>query len=115
MEVHIKESLPNVDDIIVHIEPRGKELGLYPDALQGKDVYAIAKQVVESELTVGKCHLMQLRQYESGWAVSMHCTLPGEIPLPEAHRISTRLEGSLRQALPDLDWVVIHTEPEIGS
>jgi cation diffusion facilitator family transporter len=115
LEAHIKESLPNVSDIIVHIEPRGKELYSLPDALQREDVYAIANQVVESELIVGKCHQMQLRQYESGWAVSMHCTLPGEIPLPEAHRISTRLEGSLRQALPQLDWVVIHTEPEMVS
>ena len=112
LEERIKRSLPNMSDIIVHIEPRGQELGLSLEELREQDVYATVNRVVESKLKLGTCHHMQTRQYESGWAVSMHCTLPGDMPLTEAHRISTGLELSLRQELPDLDWVVIHTEPE---
>jgi divalent metal cation (Fe/Co/Zn/Cd) transporter len=42
----------------------------------------------------------------------MHCQLPGDILLAEAHRISTRLEAQLQEQVPGLERVVIHTEPE---
>ena len=41
----------------------------------------------------------------------MHCHLPGEISLAEAHRISSRLEARLRKEVPGLERVVIHAEP----
>jgi divalent metal cation (Fe/Co/Zn/Cd) transporter len=44
----------------------------------------------------------------------MHCHLPGEIALEEAHRISARLEAQLRKRIAGLDRVVIHTEPWEG-
>jgi cation diffusion facilitator family transporter len=112
LEERIKEVLPRVRDIIVHIEPRGQEFGLSPDVLQEQDVYTSISRVVGEELPQGTCHHLQIRRYASGWAVSMHCTLPGDMQLMEAHRISTRLELSLMKALPNLDTVVIHTEPE---
>jgi divalent metal cation (Fe/Co/Zn/Cd) transporter len=113
LEERIKEALPSMSDIVIHIEPRGEELELSLKSLQEKDVVEVVDEIVRTQLTYGTCHHMQTRQYASGKALSMHCTMPGDIPLTEAHRISTRLEFSLRQALPDLDWVVIHTEPEV--
>ena len=41
----------------------------------------------------------------------MYCHLPGEIFPAEAHRVSTRLETRLRKEIPELERVVIHTEP----
>ena len=57
------------------------------------------------------CHQIQVRRSGGGWSVSMHCSLPGELPLVEAHRISTKLEARLREGIDSLERVIIHTEP----
>ncbi len=114
LEERIKQASPNLLDIIVHIEPRGQKVGVSSDGLKEQDVFKTVNEVVQDVLEFGACHHMQTRRYDNGWAVSMHCTLPGDMLLRDAHRISTRLELSLRQSLPGLDWVVIHTEPAVS-
>lgn len=92
--------------------PRLQNWGCGSDDLKEQDVFKTVNEVVEDALEPGACHHMQTRRYDTGWAASMHCTLPGDMPLLEAHRISISLELSLRRSLPGLEWVVIHTEPE---
>ena len=44
--------------------------------------------------------------------LSLHCCLPKEMTLAQAHRLGTSLEERLRGEIPDLQRVVVHTEPE---
>jgi divalent metal cation (Fe/Co/Zn/Cd) transporter len=43
--------------------------------------------------------------------VSMHCQVPGNTSLPEAHWIAEKVEQQLRAELPQLEHVTIHMEP----
>jgi divalent metal cation (Fe/Co/Zn/Cd) transporter len=79
--------------------------------LEEPDVIQAVRQVINETLNAEACHQVQVHQSGEGWAVSLHCHLPGEIPLVEAHRISTRLETQLRERIAGLERVVIHTEP----
>jgi len=45
----------------------------------------------------------------------MKYLLPADLSLTEAHNISSRLESRLKRKLPDLERVVIHTEPAPGD
>jgi cation diffusion facilitator family transporter len=115
LEERIKQAAPYVSDIIVHIEPYAEKVSTSRVALQEQDVFRLVNEVAHDVLINGECHHVQARHNYAGWAVSMHCSLPGEISLREAHRISTQLEFALRQSQPGLDWIVIHTEPETAQ
>ena len=41
----------------------------------------------------------------------MHCAVPGDTSLPEAHLIAEKVERQLRAELPQLEHVTIHVEP----
>jgi divalent metal cation (Fe/Co/Zn/Cd) transporter len=45
------------------------------------------------------------------WHVSLHLLVPYETPVVDAHRVSERLEKRLREVIPNLGRIVVHTEP----
>lgn len=103
--------IPHVAEVITHIEPRGQLTQASEPGLKEVEIAQAVQQVVSGLLDAEACHRIQVRQSGGGWTVSMHCYLPGEIPLAEAHQVSTRLEMQLLKMVPGLERVVIHTEP----
>lgn len=112
LEERARAEIPRLAELTTHIEPRG-QLILTSDPGTGETQVAQAvQQVINDTLDADACHRVRVRRGYEGWAVSMHCHLPGEIPLAEAHRISTRLETRLQKEVSGLERVVIHTEPQ---
>jgi cation diffusion facilitator family transporter len=95
-------------ELTAHIEPLEP---LLPAPEQERDVVQTARQVVTAAIGDRTCHHVQAHRSDAGWSLSMHCTLPGEITLAQAHQISTQVETDLHRQIPGLEWVVIHTEP----
>jgi len=46
-----------------------------------------------------------------GYAMTIHCWLPGDESVQEAHSIAEHVETQIRAALPQVQRVTIHTEP----
>ncbi len=46
---------------------------------------------------------------------SLHCEIPGDVPLADAHIITEQAEQALRRRLPELGRGVIHVEPDQGE
>jgi divalent metal cation (Fe/Co/Zn/Cd) transporter len=55
------------------------------------------------------------RDAERGRVALVTITLPGEQPLPSAHRHAGRIEEAVRERCPTLADVIVHTEPEDGA
>ncbi|MCJ7737830.1 MAG: cation-efflux pump, partial [Anaerolineae bacterium] len=113
LEERARARIPGLIELTAHIEPRGETASVPAPQLADADIDEAIRSVAAGVLGDGLSHHLHLRQAESGYAVSMHCTLPGDITLAEAHRISTRLEIELRSRVPGLERVVIHTEPAV--
>lgn len=111
LEARARAEIPHLVELTTHIEPRGRLTRASETDLEERQVIEAMQQVVNDVLNSEACHSVQVRQSEAGWTVSMHCHLPGEIPLAEAHRIGSRLEMQLLERVPGLERVVIHTEP----
>ena len=119
LEERARAEVPHLAELTTHIEPRGRltqALDSGPSAplragLEESRVIQVVRQVVNETLDAEACHQVQVRRSDGGWAVSLHCHLPSEIALLEAHRISSRLENRLRERIAGLERVVIHTEP----
>jgi divalent metal cation (Fe/Co/Zn/Cd) transporter len=122
LEERAGAEIPYLAELTIHIEPQGQLIltadpGGEETLRQAQDTAQVAQavqRVINDTLNAKACHQVRVRRGYEGWAVSMHCQLPGEIPLTEAHRISNRLETRLQEEIPGLERVVIHTEPREG-
>ncbi len=103
--------IPLLAEVTAHIEPQGRLVQAPASGLAEAGVADLVRQVAAAVVRADACHRVQVRRSGGGWSVSMHCTLPGEISLTTAHRISTQLETRLRAEIAGLERVVIHTEP----
>lgn len=111
LEARAHIEIPHLAEMTTHIEPRGRLVHLVDSGPQQARVAQLVQQVLDSVEDAGDCHQVQVRQGIGGWIVCLHCQLPGEMSLIEAHRICTCLEARLREEAPGLERVVIHAEP----
>jgi len=112
LEERAREEIPYLAELTTHIEPWGRLIRPAEPGLGEMQVAQAVERLVRETLDAGACHQVRVRQSGEGWAVSMHCQLPGDMLLADAHRIITRLEAQLQGQVPGLERVVIHTEPE---
>ena len=114
LERRARGELPNVSDIVTHIEPTLP--GDFPLRLVGVEAEALHERIVAIADRVGGAgaghHIILRHSHAPGRIdVSLHCHAPGETPLIEAHLLAERVERELRAALPQLDHITIHVEP----
>lgn len=115
LEEQARAEIPGLIELTTHIEPLAPTHPPHALAWDKMQVTQAVRQVVDEMVGSNRCHQIQVRQSgAAGWFASLHCALPGETPLAEAHRISTRLEARLRREIPGLERAVIHTEPLEG-
>jgi divalent metal cation (Fe/Co/Zn/Cd) transporter len=100
-----------VYEINTHIENR-------VDQLMPTEKAEDARPKVEAQLkkalaeTPGlTCQKMQVYRQEKRLIVALHCEVDGDKTVSEAHRLSSRLEETLRLRMPMIERVQIHVEP----
>ena len=119
LEERARAEIPHLAELTTHIEPRGQLTSASDSGLEQSQVLQAVRQVLSETVSqagaAGTCHQVQVRRSGDRWVISMHCLLPGELALAEAHRISDRIGGQIRTRLgdqvPGLERVIIHTEP----
>ncbi len=70
------------------------------------------ESIAESIEGVIHCHHVRSRGEKGHYFLDLNLHLPGGITLYRAHEISHRVEAKLKEAIPGLVDVVIHTEPD---
>jgi len=114
VEATILRRVPQVSRVDIHLELHDDE----PDREIPMDEKARAwfeKKIFEVSAQVageGAVHDLLLARTEAGLYLSCHCYLPGGTSLHDAHEITDRLEKALYHALPELNRVAVHAEPE---
>ena len=113
IEQDLRAGLPAITRVNTHIESRGTGVG------SGRDVTAEEGPLVErvrriGDTVVGRacCHSILVRRQGDRLAVSLHCGFDRDLPVIEAHRLSTRIEEALKTEIPEIEQVLVHTEPE---
>jgi cation diffusion facilitator family transporter len=109
---------PTVSDIVTHLEPALP--GDFPLRLIGAEAAGLRDRIVALTDRVGGAgagHHIILRHSHAPQRidVSLHCYAPGDAPLIDAHLLAEHVERELRAALPQLDHVTIHVEPDERS
>ena len=114
-EKAIRAAVPELDEVHSHIEPLADEFegqaiapGEAPKAAQAVRDAAI-------ELTGQPPSSVVLRRTGRGLVAMITLNLDPSAPLTEAHAVATEVEDRAIELAPELDEVVVHTEPVDGS
>jgi len=113
LEAQGRQAIPAVAEITTHIEPMGESVtGEDPLHSHTKtELLDRVRQIANGICGAGAAHHLRLWQEGGGLVLSMHCQLPGNISIVEAHAVSQRAEDALRREISELRRVVIHIEP----
>jgi cation diffusion facilitator family transporter len=112
LERRVRTALPEVHDVITHIEPASGQAGavvMQTARAVGQRDQALA--IASSLYPDAHWHDATIRTVLGGYAITLHCELPGAVSVQEAHSIAEHVETQIRAALPQVQRVTIHTEP----
>jgi cation diffusion facilitator family transporter len=110
LEQHVRASLPDVADVVTHIEPALTAVphsASQPSATLERDVPALLSRHFPGM----RWHHFRVSPYDDGYAVIMHVTLPAQMTVEEAHQLAEAAEILVRTEFPSVGRVTIHTEP----
>ncbi len=115
LEAAIQRDAPDVVDVVTHIEPAQMETAeAIDDAAiqqQARQLEAQVMHLLEAHHPGLDWHDLRIQPYDSGFAATLHVTLPPQLTVEAAHRIAESAETLLRAEVPPLERVIIHTEP----
>lgn len=118
LERDVQAGLPDVVEVVTHIEPaRKSELPIPESEVMNDHALALKAQVLElleRHYPEAEWHRLWIAPSDDGFALTMHVTLPSLISVEAAHRIAEAAETMLRVELAQIERVTIHTEPPEG-
>ena len=113
LEADLRSRLPEVEEVITHIEPAISEKAASPSD-QRSAMTTFQGQVMDllnTHYPQADWHNIEIFPTVSGFTLAMHVTLPAQISVEAAHQIAESAEVLLRAHLPLIERVTIHTEP----
>jgi divalent metal cation (Fe/Co/Zn/Cd) transporter len=111
LEGRLKAAIPKVRDVLTHIEPASAHGAPLLQTQAALDLRDQALAIAQEMYPQAHWHQPTIRLALGGYALTMHCRLPAAVSVEEAHSIAESVETSIRNALPPLQRVTIHTEP----
>jgi divalent metal cation (Fe/Co/Zn/Cd) transporter len=104
---------PGVDDVRIHLEPLEAPVAARPDESRTKPDEAERARI--TDLVVRRSgrppNELRLLHAAGGLVVFLSIPVPREMALPDAHELASRLEDDIREGQPQIQDVVVHTEP----
>jgi cation diffusion facilitator family transporter len=110
LENELRREIPGLSHVEPHIEPRHQEFHELHRESTGKVVEQVARAAI-SEAGEG-VHDIEVLVGTHGYVVSLHCYLPAEMPIAEAHFRTAEIERAVREAVPGIYRVTVHPEPQ---
>jgi cation diffusion facilitator family transporter len=107
VERAIHEAVPGARSVQTHLEP-------LREAAPGRRAAAVDANTVRRivlEATGMQPRELRFLQTEDGLLAFLTLGLDPGIPLADAHRRASEIEGRVRRALPEIADVIVHTEP----
>jgi cation diffusion facilitator family transporter len=103
---------PDVDDVQTHLEPLERPLIAHPTNTNGDHDGALAIERIVLARTGVRPRRTTLLATETGRVIFLTLSIDAPISLVAAHQLASEVEEELRQQIPDIADVVVHTETQ---
>jgi divalent metal cation (Fe/Co/Zn/Cd) transporter len=112
IEGDLSREIPDIEQVYVHLESRGTGIG------DGLDVTHRERALVERIKSLtdeiagpSRCHDVRVLRHGGKMSVSLHCHFEKDLSIMQIHDLTSRIEVSLKEKIPELDRCVVHAEP----
>lgn len=115
LEAKLAEVLPHISRVVTHIEPALKAQSPAHEPTLLQRAHALQTQahaLLCQQYPQVDWHDLRTRPMPHGFAMNLHATLPPQMSMEAAHSVAEHAETLLRGTWPDLQRVIIHTEPD---
>jgi cation diffusion facilitator family transporter len=113
LEDELRREIPLLARVDSLIEPASRQV--QPDQEQARaraQVEAALQDLTGQIPHVRGVHDIQVRLNGGNLVISLHCTLDGRVPIGEAHRVGDEIAQAVKSKLPNVESVLVHTEPQ---
>ena len=113
LEQDIKQGLPEVREVNIHLEPFTKDVeAVKAVQLTSAELESKLMEIAREIPGVIDFHDIEAHQAAGNVFVRCHCTLLPALPIARVHDITEELEFRIRKAFPQILRVNIHAEPQ---
>ncbi|MEA2361688.1 MAG: hypothetical protein QOD71_833 [Thermoleophilaceae bacterium] len=112
LEGLIRAAIPELRNVHTHIEPLAGTDWVHRPASDDTTTERAAIEEIVRRVTGAAPAAVSFRDGEDGRIALVTIRLPGDQPLPSAHRNAGAIEEALRERFPSLADVIVHTEPQ---
>jgi cation diffusion facilitator family transporter len=111
LEQRVRAEVPELRDVHTHFEPLSRTDWATKPATDETETERRAIEDAVRRVTGSAPLRVGFRDGEAGRVALVTVTLPGDQPLPSAHRHAGAIEEAVRERCPRLADVIVHTEP----
>jgi cation diffusion facilitator family transporter len=113
VERTILAAVPEITHVHIHIEPLAAGSAEAAEQPQAPEVAHIDRAIraVVRDVTGSAARDVRIRRGPDGLLALLTVSVPGDRPLGEAHDAAGEIERRVRDASPEVNEVVVHTEP----
>lgn len=111
LEHRLKGKFPELREVLTHIEPAYQHSAPLAQTQAALELRDRAVTIASTLYPDADWHQTAIRLEQGGYALTMHCHLPASVSVEEAHTIAEHVETAIRNELPPVQRVTIHTEP----
>jgi cation diffusion facilitator family transporter len=110
-EERLKELVSDVNSVTLHLETTVKESKARDITDESPHIVNSITQIMEDASKSTTCRNIVVQEEDTGVAVLINCTIPGNMTLTESHEIAEYLKKKIIESLPEVKSVFIHFEP----
>jgi divalent metal cation (Fe/Co/Zn/Cd) transporter len=111
IEKEIKESIPKVKSVTLHMETALVEGNATDITLQSQDLVDRVHKIVAEVAPNVTCSGVVVRKEKNGVSLLVGCGVDGSMPLATSHDISDSIEKKIMESFPEIICAFIHIEP----
>ncbi|MHB8630105.1 MAG: cation diffusion facilitator family transporter [Aggregatilineales bacterium] len=111
LETRIRAEVPDIREVLTHIEPASEHPWTVAETTAATALRDQAIAMANRLYPHAHWHAAAIHRVAGGYALSLHCWLPGSLNVEAAHAVAEQVETQIRAALPQVQRVTIHTEP----
>jgi len=112
IESRIKNEIPNVASVIVHIEDSREKVFDSIDVTRASQrLIEEITELAQTQQGIQECSILSILEVKGKYRVAMRCIVDKKLSLEDVHTISTALENKIMVMFPRIQEANIHAEP----
>ncbi len=110
LERDLKNGIPDISGLTTHLEATSDFGDGKQESLSPGEIERLKREILQDPRILG-VHAISIHSSSTGNLLSCHILIEESLSLEDAHSVTTSVEDRIKQLLPHIDEVIVHSEP----